>query len=163
MRFFRITAATAAALAFVLACLGSWTRINGAGMTCPDWPLCRGAVVPPLGGGVDLEFSHRVLALAVGLVIAAWFIGGRRLRSQLAGGTPAMYSLIVVFVLQVVAGAITIHEANSPRSVVLHWGLAMLLLATLVVLTVIAFVAPRPGSGVPALRRGAPLPALGSR
>ena len=35
-------------LAYTLVMVGSWTRIKGDGMTCPDWPLCRGAVVPGL-------------------------------------------------------------------------------------------------------------------
>ena len=33
------------------------------GMTCPDWPLCQGEVVPVLDGGVVLEWSHRMVAL----------------------------------------------------------------------------------------------------
>jgi heme A synthase len=160
MKFFRYTAGGAAGLALALAVLGSWVRINGAGMTCPDWPLCRGQLVPSLIGGVVLEWSHRAIALTVGFVIIALFIAGWRVRREIAGVVPAMIILVAIFALQVTIGGITIHESNSPRSVMLHWAVAMLLLSTLVFLAILAFVAPKPGSGVPAIRRGTPFPAL---
>ena len=160
MRFFRYAAGAAASLALALAVLGSWVRINGAGMTCPDWPLCRGSLVPALIGGVVLEWTHRAIALTVGFVIVAAFVAGWRVRRQIAGVVPTLFVLVAVFALQVTVGGITIHEANSPRSVMLHWAVAMVLLATLLILAMLAFTAPRAGSGVPAIRNGAPVPAL---
>lgn len=160
MRFFRIAAGAAALLAVLLAVLGSWVRINGAGMTCPDWPLCRGELVPQLIGGVVLEWTHRAIALTVGFVIVAAFVAGWRERRRVAGVVPTLFALVGIFALQVIVGGITIHESNSPRSVVLHWSVAMLLLAVLVLLALLAFLAPPAGSGLPAIRRGAPVPAL---
>jgi heme A synthase len=160
MRFFRVAAGAAALLAVALAVLGSWVRINGAGMTCPDWPLCRGALVPQLIGGVVLEWTHRAIALTVGFVIVAAFVAGWRERQRVAGVVPTLLALVAIFALQVAVGGITIHEGNSPRSVVLHWSVAMLLLANLVLLALLAFLAPRAGSGLPAIRRGTPFPAL---
>lgn len=160
MRFFRIAAAAAASLALALAILGSWVRINGAGMSCPDWPLCHGRLLPPLVGGILLEWTHRLIALTVGFVIVAAFVAGWRVRRAIAGVGPTLLVLVAIFVLQVIVGGITIRESNSPSSVTLHWGVAMLLLATLTTLAVLAFLAPRAGCGLPALRRGAPVPAL---
>jgi heme A synthase len=160
MKFFRATAGAAAALALALAVLGSWVRINGAGMTCPDWPLCRGALVPELIGGVVLEWTHRLIAMIVGFVIIAAFVAGWRARRTIAGVGPALIALVAIFALQVTVGGITIHESNSPRSVALHWGVAMALLATLIVLALLAFLAPKPGAG-PSLRAGTPIYVLG--
>jgi heme A synthase len=160
MKFFRLAAGGAALLALALAVLGSWVRINGAGMTCPDWPLCRGALVPELIGGVVLEWSHRAIALTVGFVIIAAFVAGWRVRREIAGVVPTLIALVAIFALQVTVGGITIHEANSPRSVVLHWAVAMALLATLVVLAMLAYLAPRADAGLPAVRSGAPVGAL---
>jgi heme A synthase len=160
MKFFRIAAGTAAFLTLALAVLGSWVRINGAGMTCPDWPKCRGELVPALSGGVVLEWSHRVLAMTVGFVIIAAFVAGWRMRREIAGVVPTLFTLVAIFVLQVSLGGVTIFQANSPPSVMLHWGTAMLLLATLIFLAMLAFLAPPAGSGVPAIRAGSPLPAL---
>jgi heme A synthase len=64
-------------VALVTLMLGSWTRINGAGLTCPDWPLCHGRLLPTMAGGTLWEWLHRLLAFAVAplviaLVVVAW-------------------------------------------------------------------------------------------
>ncbi|HTV73031.1 MAG TPA: COX15/CtaA family protein [Candidatus Acidoferrales bacterium] len=146
MRAFRRLAPAAAALAFVLAVVGSWIRINGAGMTCPDWPLCHGAIVPTLVGGVVLEWSHRMLALVESFVVAATIVSGWRVRRQIVGLTPALSALGGIFVAQVLLGGATVRLGNSPISVVLHWGTAMALLATLTIVALLAQFAPAPSA-----------------
>jgi heme A synthase len=131
-----------ALLAFSLAVLGSWVRINEAGMTCPDWPLCRGALVPRLVGGVVLEWSHRAVALSVGFFILGAFITGWRLRRSIAGVGRTLIVLVAIFVTQVAVGGWTIKVANSPESVAVHWATAMALLATLTVLSLLSLIAP---------------------
>jgi len=156
VKLFRFFAVGAALLAFTLAILGSWVRINGAGMTCPDWPLCRGALVPQLVGGVVLEWLHRAVALTEGFLILGVFITGWRVRKRIAWIAPTLGVLVSIFVLQIIVGGITIHESNSPRSVVLHWGIAMALLATLTVLALLAVTAPAPSLSVEPMREGSP-------
>ncbi len=39
--------------------LGAAVRAFDAGLTCPDWPLCFGNVVPAFHWGVYFEFIHR--------------------------------------------------------------------------------------------------------
>jgi heme A synthase len=118
--------------------LGSWTRINGAGLTCPDWPLCRGHFVPSLGDGTLWEWSHRLLAFTVAplilaLIAVAW---RQRRRSRFIG--PAMASIAAIFLVQVFLGAETVRLANTPLSVVLHWATAMALIASLSAMAVFA-------------------------
>jgi heme A synthase len=142
---FRAFSLAAAIAAFALAVLGSWIRINGAGMTCPDWPLCHGAVVPVLDGGVILEWSHRMVALVEGVLLLGAIVTGWRARRAIAGVTPILMALGGIFVIQVALGAGTVAVANSPWSVVAHWGMAMLLLAVLTALAIVAYVQPAPG------------------
>jgi heme A synthase len=141
---FRAFSLAAVFAAFALAVLGSWIRINGAGMTCPDWPLCHGAVVPALDGAVVLEWSHRMLALLVGALLLGAIVSGWRARHRIAGITPILLALGAIFGLQVALGAATVAVANSPWSVVLHWGTGMLFLAALTALAIVAVVQPPP-------------------
>jgi heme A synthase len=138
-KIFRALVVAGTLVAFALAMLGSWTRINVAGMTCPDWPLCRGAVVPVLHGTVVLEWLHRLLAFVETFVVAGIVVTGLRLRSAIPPLGRLLLALAAVFVLQVLLGGATIKFANSPLSVMIHWGAAMLLLAVLTSLTVVAF------------------------
>lgn len=143
---FRAFSIAAAIAAFLLAVLGSSVRINSAGETCPDWPLCRGAVVPAFNGTVVLEWSHRMLALLVGVLLLGAIVTGWRARHRIAGIVTILWSLVAIFLIQVALGAATVLLGNSPWSVVLHWGTAMLLLGTLTALAIVAIVEPRPGT-----------------
>ena len=99
------------AVALLTLMLGSWTRINGAGLTCPDWPLCRGRLLPSLDDGTLWEWSHRLLASAVApLVIALILVAWReRRRSSFVG--PAIAVIAFLFLTQVFLGAETVRLA----------------------------------------------------
>jgi len=156
VRSFRGFALTSAVLAFAIAVLGSWVRINGAGLTCPDWPLCHGEIVPSLHGGVVLEWSHRLVAFLEAFVVLGAIVTGFRVRENIAGVTPALAALAGLFTLQVALGGATVFLSNSPLSVMLHWGTGMALLAILTTLAVLSVLAPaqlpgRGGEAAPAL------------
>jgi protoheme IX farnesyltransferase len=143
---FRVFSVLAAIAALALAVLGSWVRINGAGLTCPDWPLCHGSLIPAFQGGVILEWSHRMVALlesflVLGALYAAW-----RERDRVALVRPIVAFVGVIFILQVLLGAATVRLDNSPLSVALHWIAAMLFLAGLVTLVGLALLRPAPSS-----------------
>jgi heme A synthase len=140
-RLFRLAlAADAAALMAVV--LGSWTRINGAGLTCPDWPLCRGHLIPSMTDGTLWEWTHRLLAfivasLTIALVAVAW---PARRRSPFVAPTLAI--IVGLFLVQVLLGAETVRQQNAPLSVTLHWAVAMAFIAALSAMTVFAAVSP---------------------
>lgn len=140
---FRAFSLAAAAAALLVAVLGSWVRINGAGMTCPDWPLCHGQLVPALAGGVVLEWSHRLVAVVDGVLVLGALWTGWRARASIGGVGPVLGFIGAVFVVQVALGGLTVALSNSPWSVVVHWGTAMLLLAGLTALAILAVVQPR--------------------
>jgi heme o synthase len=139
---FRAFSLAAAVAAFLLAVLGSWVRINGAGMTCPDWPLCHGALVPAMGGGVVLEWSHRLLALVTGVLVLPALWTGWRARKRIGGVAVVLAFIGAVFVVQVALGGLTVALSNTPWSVVVHWATAMLLLGGLTALAMLALLAP---------------------
>jgi cytochrome c oxidase assembly protein subunit 15 len=139
---FRAFSLAAALAAFLLAVLGSWERINGAGMTCPDWPLCHHALVPALHGGVVLEWSHRLVAFIDGFLVIGALWTGWQARDRVAGVKPVLGFIGAVFLVQVALGGLTVALSNSPWSVVVHWGTGMLFLAGLTALALLAIVAP---------------------
>src|SRR3989338_6636406 len=49
---------------------GAGVRTMNAGLSCPDWPLCFGKMIPDFHPGVWFEFVHRAYAGLVALVFA---------------------------------------------------------------------------------------------
>ncbi len=121
--------------------LGSWTRINGAGLTCPDWPLCHGRLLPALGDGTLWEWSHRLLAFVVAALVLALIAVAWRERRRSPFVAPTMAAIALIFLAQVFLGAETVRLANTPFSVVAHWATAMALIAALSAMAVFAAAA----------------------
>ncbi len=128
----------AVAVAFGEVLLGSWTRINGAGMTCPDYPLCRGRIVPAFDGGVIWEWTHRFTALALAVLVLVALVRAFYGRNPAPGVRLAAGFVWVLFLFQMFLGAATVKLSNSPISVVWHWGTAMALIASLAALAIFA-------------------------
>ena len=122
---------TAAVCTYLLIVLGAVVRITGSGMGCGDhWPLCNGHLFPPLSDiGTVIEWSHRLVAALVSILVAALAIATWRWRVPSRLGYVALALLIV----QVLLGAVTVKLELPPWSVILHLGTAMLLLATLLI------------------------------
>src|SRR5689334_16517053 len=71
----RAFAACLGAVSLVLVALGGYVRGTGAGLACPDWPLCYGRAVPAeLKPGIAQEVGHRYLASIVFLGTLAFSV-----------------------------------------------------------------------------------------
>jgi cytochrome c oxidase assembly protein subunit 15 len=111
---FALVAATAGLLV-----VGASVRVNGAGLACPDWPLCFGEVVPPIDVQVGFEFGHRVLAGGISLGFlgagaALWRAGVRGLPLRLWGVAA------VVLAVQIVLGGLTVWKLLAEWTVASH-------------------------------------------
>lgn len=133
--------------------LGSWTRINGAGETCPDWPLCHGRLVPSMAGGTLWEWTHRTLAFFVAPLVIALIVVAWRKRDRSPFIAPTVGIIAALFLAQVLLGAVTVRLDNSPMSVVLHWGTAMAFIAALSGMAIFAAAAEAAENPVPARAR----------
>src|SRR5256885_16646905 len=62
---------SAAACTYLLIILGAIVRISGSGLGCGEhWPLCNGKLLPPLDLPTIIEYGHRLVAAAVGGLVA---------------------------------------------------------------------------------------------
>ena len=132
--FQRFAVATLAA-ALLLVALGGAVRATDSGLACPDWPRCYGLWIPPADVHIWLEHSHRLLAGGVGLMIAAllvWALARRRRREVLV---PTVAAAVLVNV-QAALGAVVVLRLLQAELVTAHLGLAMVVVACLVVLVV---------------------------
>jgi heme a synthase len=115
---------------YVVVYLGAYVRHAGASLSCLDWPLCNGKVIPRFVGGVGTQFLHRVAAGLLVLVLFGVFLAVRRLRlvrPDLYWG--AVICLILV-VLQALSGAIVVETRVAVLSTLLHSFLVSLLFVT---------------------------------
>jgi heme a synthase len=128
-------AALSAVFGWGLMTLGAFVRASGSGLACPDWPSCHGRLVA--GGSHPLiEELHRWLATALVIaviVVVAWIVGKHRGERRLI--VPAVAALALMAV-QVALGAVTVLLRNVSWTVVLHYGAAALLIASIVLVAV---------------------------
>ncbi|MHB8145646.1 MAG: COX15/CtaA family protein [Vulcanimicrobiaceae bacterium] len=147
MKTLRSLALAAVAVALGTVVLGSWTRINGAGMTCPDWPLCHGKLIPSMSDGTVWEWTHRLFAFIVAPLVAGVMVAAWRVRERSAFIFPTLASIGILFAVQVGLGAATVKLGNSPISVVLHWATAMAFIACLCAMAIFAHASLSPPLG----------------
>src|SRR5437867_12334128 len=122
---------------FLVVVWGGVVRATGSGLGCPDWPLCHGQFLPSLDPATRIEWTHRFLAIASGLAVAAmvlWTLVAYRADRRALW---LAFAVAVLYPLQAVLGAVTVVLELSPEWVTLHLANAELLLATLTVLAVV--------------------------
>ncbi len=139
VKFFRRLALLTAVFAYLQIALGGVVRVSGSGLGCPDWPLCHGRPYPPADIHAIVEYSHRAVGsitgvLIIATVVLAWVVF-RTQRPQVAWLASA--SLIGVVGEGLVGGVVVAHELSS-WLVLIHLGLAMMILGFLVATAVMA-------------------------
>ena len=100
--------------------LGALVRAHGAGLACPDWPLCFGRFVPEFDLKVAFEWSHRVVAGSISLVYLGLAIGCWRRAVTPASVRKTLVVGGVVLAVQVILGALTVWKLLASWSVTSH-------------------------------------------
>ena len=132
-------------LTWGLIVLGALVRAHGAGLACPDWPLCFGELVPRFDLKVGFEWGHRVTAGAVALAFAG--LAGLALRRESTRRVTARLLALAagLLALQVLLGALTVWHLLATWSVTAHLltGTSFALALLLVVCALRDLAAPR--------------------
>lgn len=138
-RALRGAAVAATAMTFLLIAIGGAVRATGSGLGCPGWPKCFDRWVPPLEYHALIEYSHRLAASVVVVLIAVFAVVAWRRHPRVRRVVwPPTLAVGVVFV-QAALGGVVVEGGLAPALVTAHFATAMVLAAVLVVGTVAAF------------------------
>ncbi len=121
----------------LLVAMGVIVRAMGAGMGCPDWPLCNGQLIPSQSDYKPwLEWIHRDIAVLIGFeILGLAYLAIRHYRDRRSILWPTLFAVVLVG-FQAYLGEETVRLGNSGPSVLAHLATAMALLGLLTYLLV---------------------------
>lgn len=105
----------AACYTYIVVYLGAYVSHTDSAGGCSGWPLCNGAVIPELSGGVLIAFIHRLGAMTLFIVIAV--VGHFAFRKH--PDTQEIRSLgvaaTVLMIVQIFTGAFLVLNLTNSR------------------------------------------------
>ena len=137
-----------AGLSLILVALGGYVRGTGAGLSCPDWPLCYGKAVPPdFGNGVAQEVVHRYIASGVSLLTFVFAFLAFRSRKTSPQLWKAALAVVIVLFFQVILGGLTVLMKLNPFIVTSHLALGTIFFQSFAFVAADLLFSPRVGMG----------------
>jgi cytochrome c oxidase assembly protein subunit 15 len=124
-----------AAVVFAQILIGAVMRHTGAGLACPDFPLCHGELVPPLTNHyMAVHFSHRAGGFLVTLFVIGLAVFGRRAAKSSRGLWALIHFAAALVLVQFTLGALSITtRLAAPITVAHHAGGALLFATSLAI------------------------------
>lgn len=115
----------ATVFALIVVMLGAYTRLTDAGLGCPDWPGCYGAMIVPQEDGIEhgkawTEMVHRYVAGTLGLMILGLLIASWRKASSLYSCRGLTTTLLFAVIFQALLGMWTVTLLLHPTIVMGH-------------------------------------------
>jgi cytochrome c oxidase assembly protein subunit 15 len=135
---------------FLLISIGGFVRAAGAGLGCPDWPMCFGRWYPPtsveqLPPDIDpelfnlakawIEYANRLVGVLIGFLILGTFIAAWRRAPARSGITGPVAASVILVAFQGWLGGRVVALELDPRIVSVHLFVALVIAALLLYAT----------------------------
>jgi cytochrome c oxidase assembly protein subunit 15 len=137
---------------------GALVRATGSGAGCGNhWPLCNGAVLPTLAQHKTMiEFTHRMMSGALGVLVVAWAIFAFRVGGKGSGLRKGALWAVALTVVEAILGALLVklHLVEDNASVARAVGVGVHLINTFLLVGAIALTTARAGGGERMVLRG---------
>jgi heme A synthase len=138
MPSFRRLALASTITTILLVAIGGLVRATDSGLGCgDDWPGCNGKLIPVLNAKpVIIEWSHRAVAMAVGVLVALLVVAAFREHRHRPAIVRASLGAFGLVIIQGLLGRIVVKEELEVLLVVAHLTTAMLFLGLLITIVV---------------------------
>lgn len=126
---------------FLILLMGAIVTTTGSGDGCGNsWPLCYGQLLPSQPTFETIvEYSHRIVSALLGLMVVILAIWTWRTIAHLRETKWLVFLSVFLIVLQGLLGAGAVIWGQSSAVLALHFGISLLSLASVFLLTVLIF------------------------
>jgi len=149
-RSLKVVSVLASLSMYLVLLMGALVTNTGSGKGCgASWPLCNGSFLPNLDYHTIIEYSHRAVTGAAGILVVAlaawaWFaLRQNRMVKWLAA------TALVTLVLQSFLGAAAALWPQPKAVLALHFGISLVCFGAVLLLAVLVFGADRPQAHAP--------------
>ena len=133
---------TTSILVYLLVLVGGIVRMSESGLGCGPpgsglhgWPFCGGRLVPMVDTHMIIEYSHRTLASAIGILLIVLTVWARRSFRENKAITRLSLAALAIVIFEGLLGGLTVEYNLMEELVAIHLGASMLLLGALLALT----------------------------
>ena len=128
--------------AFAQITLGGFVRTSESGLGCPDWPLCYGQIIPPMDFHTWVEWSHRLNASVLMMLVFALCFFTLIQYKNIRVLTNFSVTNVILVIITAILGGITVITELAWWVRLIHLALAQSLIACLTVMTWYSFSMP---------------------
>ncbi|HLS90627.1 MAG TPA: heme A synthase [Limnochordia bacterium] len=125
---------------FIVQLAGTLVTKSGSAEGCgASWPLCHGSWLPEMNMHSIIEYSHRVISGAAGILVLAMAIGVFRAYRDRKDIKGLMGGAVAFIVIQSALGAMAVLWPQPKAVLALHFGISLVAFVLVVLPTVIMF------------------------